>query len=96
MDRTLMQQTADNSEQFIGDLIDFGTNPFAAVWLLEPVRSREDVAYRPPLLPLLEEASVDHRILLTAYELTQTCSEIRDSSPTYWRETLCQLGIAQI
>jgi hypothetical protein len=87
---------ADIVEQFVRDLIDFGTNPSAAAWLLELIRSREGVAYRPPLLPLLEETSVDHRILLTAYELSQTHGEIRDSSPTYWRDTLCQLGIAQI
>lgn len=90
------ERHADIAERFIGDLIDFGTNPFAAAWLLELIRSREDSAYRPPLFSLLEEVSVDHRILQTAYELTQTHGEIRDSSPTYWRDTLSQLGIAQL
>jgi hypothetical protein len=82
------------AEQFIVDLVDFDANPVVAAWLLELIRSREDVAYRPPLLPRLEEASIDHRLLRTAYESTQTNEQIRESAPTYWRDTLSKLGIA--
>jgi hypothetical protein len=85
---------ADIAEQFIVDLVNFDANPVVAAWLLELIRSREDVAYRPPLLPRLEEASTDHRLLRTAYESTQTNEQIRESSPTYWRDTLSKLGIA--
>jgi hypothetical protein len=85
---------ADIAEQFIVDLVDFDANPVVAAWLLELIRSREDVAYRPPRLPCLEEASIDHRLLRTAYEATQTNEQIRESSPTYWRDTLSKLGIA--
>jgi hypothetical protein len=87
---------ADIAERFICDLLDFGTNPFAAAWLLELIRSREAVAYRPPLMPRLEEAAIDHGLLRTAYELAQTDREIRESSPTYWRDTISKLGVAHI
>jgi hypothetical protein len=59
-----------------------------------PVMHCDGVAYRPPLLPRLEEASIHHRLLRTAYELTQTNAETRQSSPTYWRDVLSQCGIA--
>lgn len=35
-----------------------------------------------------------YALLAAAYELTQTVAEIRDCSPTYWRDTLAKIGFA--
>src|ERR1700753_2244700 len=74
---------ADLTERFIQELIDFGRDTVKASWLLELMRAREDV-YRPPQNRRLDLASADHALLLAAYKLTQTSTEIRDCSPTYW------------
>jgi len=84
---------ADLTERFILELIDFGPDAVKASWLLELMRAREDV-YRPPQNQRLELASADHALLLAAYKLTQTVAEIRDCSPTYWRDALAKIGFA--
>jgi hypothetical protein len=84
---------ADLADRFILELIGFGADPIKAAWLLELLRAREGDVYRPPQIPRLDLASADHSLLSAAYELTQTNCEVRNASPTYWRDTMIQLGM---
>lgn len=84
---------ADLADRFLLELIDFGPDAVKASWLLELMRAREDV-YHPPQNQRLDLASADNALLLAAYKLTQTVAEIRDASPTYWRDALAQIGFA--
>jgi hypothetical protein len=84
---------ADLADRLTLELIGFGENTIKAAWLLELLRAREGDVYRPPQIQRLELASADHSLLSAAYELTQTNSEVRNASPTYWHDTMIQLGM---
>jgi hypothetical protein len=84
---------ADIGDRFILELVNFGTDPIKAGWLLELLRARQCDVYRPPAIPRLELASADHGLLSAAYEVIQTSGEIRGPSPTYWRDTMGKLGM---
>jgi hypothetical protein len=83
---------SDIAEQFVADMVGFGGNATKAAWLLELIRSREDV-YCPPPMPVLELASVDHDLLHRAYGLVLEHGIGKDS-PTYWNDTLSKIGLA--
>jgi hypothetical protein len=83
---------ADISERFIFELIDFGTDPIKAAWLLALLRARNDV-YHPPVTQRLELTSVDYTLLGSAYDLVQADDNVRGCSPTYWRDTVTRIGL---
>jgi hypothetical protein len=83
---------ANISERFILELIDFGTDPIKAAWLLALLRARNDV-YHPPATQRLELASVDYSLLRASYDLVEANDKIRDCSPTYWRDIVTELGL---
>ena len=85
---------AEIADRFVLDLVNFGTDPIKAAWLLELLRARQEGVYRPPAIPGLELTAADHGLLSAAYELAQTSSEIRQSSPTYWADTMGRVGMA--
>jgi hypothetical protein len=83
---------ADIFERFIFDLMDFGADSTKAAWLLALLRTRNDV-YHPPPTQRLELAAVDYTLLRSVYDLAQANKKIRDCSPTYWRDTVTELGL---
>ena len=84
---------ADIADRFVLELMNFDADPIKAAWLLELLRARQEGVYRPPSIPGLKLASADHGLLSAAYEIARKSGEIRDSSPTYWGDTMSHLGM---
>lgn len=85
---------ADLAVDFFRSLADHCSDPIKAAWFLEMSRSQTDVYY-PPEHPAIRELLGDKNLIRSAASVVQSSLVAAERSPTYWRNTLAAVGVAE-